>query len=606
MFYNKLTVLVVEDNLGDFVLIKEYLQEIFANITIHHATTLAKAIVIVEEHIIDVILLDLTLPDGMGINTFISIRSKAEQIPVIILTGLEDSKIALESLHDGAQDYIVKDDCTPTLLAKSISYGIERSNINKQLKKSEEQYKYLFNNNPLPMIAYDTQSTAILMVNEAAVLYYGYSQAEFLQMQMTDLQYINKELIPEQSYKSNEQSKDLKQKKKNQELIDVEIHVHSITVEGKNATLAVIHDVTERNRAKEQMRQSEQNFRTISENFPNGAVSVLNKDLSIIYTAGKEFHIKNVPASFFINTNFIAHFQELEKKKISEMLNIVFSGETIVFEVKHEERTYIISGVPLYETNGSIQKILIASQNISLQKNNEKEKELLIEELTQINSDLRQFSYITSHNLRAPLSNLLGLLKLIDLNSIEDSITKLLLENFKECTLQLNDTVNDLINVLIIKNNVNLNKESLEIQKSFEKVSHSIKNHLDETETTFSIDLDCANTVNFNNTYLESILLNLLTNAVKYRSPERKPHISLFSEKINGGVKLYFRDNGLGIDLRRYKDRVFGLYQRFHNHADSKGLGLYIVKSQIGVMGGEIDVESEVDKGTTFIITFKN
>ena len=606
MLYNNLNILVVEDNQGDFILIKEYLHEIFTNVKIYHAITLEQANEMVALHNLDVILLDLTLPDGLGIDTFLSLQSKAEQIPVIIITGLEDSKLALESLHDGAQDYIVKDDCTPTLLSKSIKYGIERSNIRRHLKKSEEQYKYLFNNNPLPMIAFDTESKAIFMVNEAAIHFYGFSEVEFLNMTMNDL--LLKKVINTKvnQHDITDLGKDVKHTKKNHESIDVEIHEHSIVIEGRNATLAVIHDVTERNKAKEQVRQSEQNFRTISENFPNGAVSVLNKDLSIIYTAGKEFHIKDAPVSYFINTNYVEHFNELEKQKISEMLTKVFKGDTVVFEVNHEDQTYIMSGVPLYETNGSIHKILIASQNITRQKNNEKEKEHLIEELTQINSDLRQFSYITSHNLRAPLSNLLGLLKLIDLNSIEDPTTKLLFENFQDCTFQLNETVNDLINVLIIKNNVNINKEPLEIRKSFEKVLHSIKNHLEETETTFSIDLDHANTVNFNNTYLESILLNLLTNAVKYRSPERKPHISLYSEKINGGVRLYFTDNGLGMDLRRYKERVFGLYQRFHNHADSKGLGLYIVKSQIGVMGGEIDVQSEVDKGTTFIITFKN
>jgi signal transduction histidine kinase len=119
-------------------------------------------------------------------------------------------------------------------------------------------------------------------------------------------------------------------------------------------------------------------------------------------------------------------------------------------------------------------------------------------------------------------------------------------------------------------------------------------------------DFDDAYEVDFNRTYLESILLNLLTNAVKYSSPKRRPQVKVTTRKMQDGIKLYFSDNGLGIDLTRYKDRIFGLYQRFHDHADSKGLGLYIVNSQIRVMGGEIDVESEVDKGTTFIITFKN
>ena len=119
-------------------------------------------------------------------------------------------------------------------------------------------------------------------------------------------------------------------------------------------------------------------------------------------------------------------------------------------------------------------------------------------------------------------------------------------------------------------------------------------------------DFKEAETVEFNKSYLESILLNLLTNAIKYSSPNRKPSIRVYTKKTKGAVQLYFADNGLGIDLERHKDKIFGLYQRFHDHADSKGLGLYMVNSQIRVMGGEIEVESEVNKGTTFIITFKN
>ena len=103
----------------------------------------------------------------------------------------------------------------------------------------------------------------------------------------------------------------------------------------------------------------------------------------------------------------------------------------------------------------------------------------------------------------------------------------------------------------------------------------------------------------------ESILLNLLTNAIKYRSPDKPPVLNISTKKEDGVIRLYFTDNGLGIDLDRYGDRLFGLYQRFHDHADSKGLGLYIVNSQVRAMGASIEVLSEVNKGTTFIITFK-
>lgn len=605
-----LQILVIEDNPGDYILVSEYLEEAFPKASIFHADTLKKGIEFLEKKNIDVILLDLTLPDGMGINSFHTVNSKFPKVPVIILTGVGDTEIALESLKVGAQDFIVKDDSNPAVLGKSIKYGIERSKIYEHLRKSEEQYKFLFNNNPLPMCAFGVDAHRVLMVNEAAIEHYGYSEEEFLKMTIDDLE-------PDKeksgfSGKANASKVscnviiDLQHQKKNGEIIDVEIRTHEIVIEGRNACLAVIHDVTERNKAKEQLRESEQMFRTISENFPNGAVAILNKDFTILHIAGKEFHIKNVDASYFENTDYTDHFHEPLKGKVRSHLMKVLEGENAVFEVKHEDLSYMISAVPLYETSGNIGKILIASQNITEQKRNESEKEMLIEELTQNNSDLSQFSYITSHNLRAPLSNLLGIIKLLDTSLITDPMTKLLLENFEECTLQLNDTVNDLINVLIIKNNVNSKKEKLDVRKVFEKVLHSVQTTIEQKHTTIIADFDNAYEVLFNKSYLESILLNLVTNAVKYSSPKRAPEIKVRTENTADGVRLYFSDNGLGIDLERYKDRIFGLYQRFHDHADSKGLGLYIVNSQIRVMGGEIDVESEVDKGTTFIITFKN
>jgi len=111
--------------------------------------------------------------------------------------------------------------------------------------------------------------------------------------------------------------------------------------------------------------------------------------------------------------------------------------------------------------------------------------------------------------------------------------------------------------------------------------------------------------IHTNKAYFESIILNLLTNSIKYRSKDRKLVIEITSTKINNTIVIIFKDNGIGINLKRNKDKIFGLYQRFHNYPDSKGLGLYLVKSQIESMGGTISIESEVNKGTTFTLTFK-
>ena len=607
---SEMKILVIEDNPGDYILVKEYLQEEYSNAAIYHAIDIISSFQFIADDKFDIILLDLSLPDGNGINTFLAIQEKSLNTPIIILTGLKETNIALESVKFGAQDFIVKDNCNSITLFKSINYAIERSKINDRLKKSEEQYKYLFNNNPLPMWAFDKNTFQFLMVNGAAINHYGYSEKEFLSMKMTDISVYDEtnNMLSFTPYENilEKTTKDYRHKQKSGTIIEVEIVTHDLLIEGSEAGLAVIHDVTEKNKARDQLYRSEQMFRKISDSFPNGTITILDKGFTFLFMAGSELQKQGLQASTFMNTNFTSHFQSPLREFISEMLALVFKGEEKVFEVNYGSLIYMVSAVPLHESDGRIEKILLASQNISEQKKNEIEKELLIEELTQNNSDLRQFSYITSHNLRAPLSNLTGIIKLINTETITDPVNAMLLKNFEECTLQLNETVNDLLNVLIIKNNVNAGKEVLNIRKVFEKVAHSIQSTINKFEMDVELDIDEAPDVVFNHTYLESILLNLLTNAIKYRSPKRKPKLVLKTEKNSSGVKLYFSDNGLGIDLDRYGDRIFGLYQRFHDHPDSKGLGLYIVNSQIRVMGGEIDIESEVDKGTTFILTFKN
>jgi signal transduction histidine kinase len=105
---------------------------------------------------------------------------------------------------------------------------------------------------------------------------------------------------------------------------------------------------------------------------------------------------------------------------------------------------------------------------------------------------------------------------------------------------------------------------------------------------------------------MESIMLNLLANSIKYKSENRKLKVTIKTSQVDDSIVLTFKDNGIGIDLERNRDKIFGLYQRFHNYPDSKGLGLYLVKSQVETMEGTIGIESEVNKGTSFTLTFKN
>ncbi|GAA4306989.1 PAS domain S-box protein [Nibribacter koreensis] len=264
-----------------------------------------------------------------------------------------------------------------------------------------------------------------------------------------------------------------------------------------------------------------------------------------------------------------------------------------------------LEAVPIYDKAGEHAYWLFVHQDITARKNYLAEREVLISELTQNNSDLKQFSFITSHNLRAPLSNLVGISNLIDMKAIPAGRNRMLIEKFKESTIKLNHVIDDLLEILIIKNNVALKKEMISVESVFAHVQGSLEGLLQEVNGQVQTDFPAGQDVYCNQGYLHSILLNLLSNAIKYRSLERPLQVHLKTERTPDGLALSFADNGLGMDLDRYGDRIFGLYQRFHDNADSKGLGLYIVHSQIKAMGGTIFVNSEVNKGTTFVLQFK-
>jgi len=279
--------------------------------------------------------------------------------------------------------------------------------------------------------------------------------------------------------------------------------------------------------------------------------------------------------------------------------------ETVSYRKNGEEFWARFSMVPVFNAENEHTHWISILRDITERKKQEKEKEQLINELTQNNKDLRQFSYITSHNLRAPLSNLIGLLKLTDEIEIDNTELKLIIDGFSKSTYLLNETVSDLGKVVIIRDNPSIEKQNISINESLKNVLDQIDKLIENNKLKINFSSLGEDIVFSNKAYFESILLNLLTNAIKYKSKERELKIDIDITEDSDFTTLTFTDNGIGIDLNKYSEKIFGLYQRFHNYPDSKGLGLYLVKSQIDSMGGEINIKSIVNQGTTFIIKFK-
>ena len=309
------------------------------------------------------------------------------------------------------------------------------------------------------------------------------------------------------------------------------------------------------------------------------------------------------------SNEFVSKFSDRnEIKKLSESLK---KKEEFAFEslnkTKNKDAYWVnVTMIPITDKENQVTHWISIQRDISIEKHREEEREQLISELTQNKKDLKQFSYITSHNLRAPLSNLTGLLNLVEDIPIENSELKEIITGFSKSTAQLNETINDLVNVIIIKDSPSILKEELVIKDVFENVFNQLSFLISLKKPIIKMDLNSTDVVNLNKSYIESILLNLMTNSLRYLEPKRQLKILISCKKIGSETILTFKDNGIGIDLERNKDKIFGLYQRFHDYPDSKGLGLYLVKSQVESMGGTISVESKVGIGTTFTITFKN
>lgn len=319
-------------------------------------------------------------------------------------------------------------------------------------------------------------------------------------------------------------------------------------------------------------------------------------------TGFKPKDIIGKPATDYFNRNSI-------KSNMNKLSQALKNKQELEFEShntrKNGEKYWLnITLLPISNTEGEHSHWISIQREITKEKEREKEREQLINELTQNNKDLKQFSYITSHNLRAPLSNLTGLLDLLKDIPIENEELKEILNGFSSSTKMLNDTINDLVKVIVIKDSLSIAKEKLIINDVLNITLNQLTNIVTLNKPEIKLKLDNAPIIFANKTFFESILLNLLTNAIKYRAKDRPLKIAISSKEINNKIILTFSDNGIGIDLKRNKDKVFGLYQRFHDYPDSKGLGLYLVKSQVESMGGKIEIESEVNEGTTFTLIF--
>ncbi len=299
-----------------------------------------------------------------------------------------------------------------------------------------------------------------------------------------------------------------------------------------------------------------------------------------------------------------AYMREKIKAKlpfIVEIINYTKSGRKYWVHINAQpifEHTGLVTKFFAIETDITERKmaeIKIVEQNTRLTS--------ITENLTRKNEQLEEFTQIVSHNLRSPIGNISALIE--HLHSTQDESERLdIINHLKLSTKSIMLTLNELNDVLKIKYAGHIVREVIDLQKVYEKVKGMLLLQINEIKADVTADFKNAPIILYPPIYIESVILNLLSNALKYFSPDRKTLIHFESWIENNSVMMSVNDTGSGIDLERYGHQVFKLRKTFHRHSESRGVGLFLIKNQIETMGGEITISSEVNMGTTFIINF--
>ncbi len=387
-----------------------------------------------------------------------------------------------------------------------------------------------------------------------------------------------------------------------------------IIVKEYNHTTQKIHNLNShtdltREHLNEKLKQSEERFRLAFQHAAIGMaiVSLEGKWLRINRSL---FKILGYRPSELLRLTFqdISHPDDLDKdlNLLSEIIERKRDSYQMEKRYFHKEGhiVWVILTVSIVkDSNGEPLHFISQLTDISKVKAAEEEIQSVLEVTNDQNRRLLNFAHIVSHNLRSHSGNLTMLLNLIETDHDEQSRLELF-SMFRHAATNLQETVAHLNEVVAVNTTVE-NLTRINLSNAINCAIGNVEALLKSTNSICKNQVKEDVVVDAVPAYLDSILLNFLTNAIKYQSPDRQLVIQLSAEKDINKVTLTIQDNGMGIDLQANKDKIFGMYKTFHSNKDARGIGLFITKNQIEAMGGKVSLESKVDKGTTFTVYFK-
>jgi signal transduction histidine kinase len=284
---------------------------------------------------------------------------------------------------------------------------------------------------------------------------------------------------------------------------------------------------------------------------------------------------------------------------ITDLKTVLNTGETIEREVEAPYNKFFLQRItPFYakekaEVTGVVATFIDVSERVRDSK-----------ELQDVNNDLKRFAFVASHDLRGPIINMNGLIEIIKIKKWLAKEGLHIMDKLESSVLQMENTLSGLTELLDAKIGKQVESESIKISTEIERVIKNMEKQIADSNSKVTVDIDTDKVICFPAIYFQSIIQNLVTNAIKYKSVKRDCVVKITYEEAFEHKIIKVTDNSSGIDLTKNKEKLFDLFKRLNTDVEGRGIGLHLVSSLMEKHGGEADVTSVLGEGSVFIIKF--
>ncbi|MDR3697971.1 PAS domain-containing sensor histidine kinase [Mucilaginibacter sp.] len=415
----------------------------------------------------------------------------------------------------------------------------------------------------------------------------------------------------ERRRRGSKENLDIRYKTKTGEDVWANISANPIIDEtGKyKGALAMVTDITQRKLDEEAIKKSEANLRTIFNNTDSSYILFdANMNILSFNALAERYSIQQNGKKLKVGAHVRDYFTAERWPFIKEMLDKVAKDEMISYEISYQRgdgttQWNNVRWLNVKAKNNQNWGFILANKDITETKTAALERERITADLIQHIKDLEQFTYIVSHNLRAPVANIIGLSEMLMEEDLSQAEKLEVVERVSLSIKNMDTVIQDLNHILQARELSNEKKEKVDFADLVNAIKTSINNTVVGKKVRFNCQFEVEAIFSIRS-YLYSILYNLSSNSIKYCKAGVAPVITIESRQLKNQVELRFKDNGKGIDLHKNASELFGLYKRFDTTTEGKGMGLFMVKTQVEAIGGTIKVKSKLGEGTEFVMRF--